>query len=92
MIHRTAREREAAISLTPFYHFHPLHKQLDISPEITAGTYSLHIASTWTRNRLSLVSDHKLLTTKLFALKRKIAIYTENRNWFYREAVTTGFK
>ena len=37
------------ISLTPHYHFHPLHKHLDISGAITAESSSLHIGSTRTR-------------------------------------------
>ena len=32
-------------SLTPHYHFHPLHKHLDISRAITAESSPLHIAS-----------------------------------------------
>ena len=37
------------ISLTPHYHFHPLHKYLDISRAITAESSPLHLASsrTW---------------------------------------------
>ena len=37
------------ISLTPRYHFHPLHRYLDISRTITAESSPLHIASNWTR-------------------------------------------
>ena len=33
------------ISLTPHYHFHPLHRNLDISRAITAESSPLHIAS-----------------------------------------------
>ena len=49
--HRTLWEGEG-ISLTPHYHFHPLHRRLDISRAITAGSSPLHIASSrnWTRN------------------------------------------
>ena len=32
------------ISLTPHYHFHPLHRHLDISRVITAESSPLHIA------------------------------------------------
>ena len=32
-------------SLNPHYHFHPLHRHLDISRAITAGSSPLHIAS-----------------------------------------------
>ena len=48
MIHRIAGEGEA-ISLTPLYHLHLLHRHLDISPAITAESSPLHIASSWTR-------------------------------------------
>ena len=37
------------ISLTPHYHFHPLHRHLDISRAITAESSPLHIASSQTR-------------------------------------------
>ena len=33
------------ISLTPLYHFYPLHRHLDISQAITAESSPLHIAS-----------------------------------------------
>ena len=36
------------ISLSPLYHFHPLHRHLDISRGITAETSPLHIASSCT--------------------------------------------
>ena len=38
-----------AISLTPNYQFHPLHRHLDISRVITAESSPLHIASSRTR-------------------------------------------
>ena len=37
------------ISLTPHYHFYPLHRHLDISRVITAERSPLHIASSRTR-------------------------------------------
>ena len=37
------------ISLTPHYHFHPLHRHLDISRAITAESSPLRIASSQTR-------------------------------------------
>ena len=43
------RRRGGGISLTPHYHFHPLHKHLDISWAITAESSPLHIASSWTQ-------------------------------------------
>ena len=33
----------------PLYHFHPLHRHLDISRAITAESSPLHKASSWTR-------------------------------------------
>ena len=61
--------------LTPIYHFHPLHRHLDISRAITAESSSLHIASDRTRTRKeTLVSERKSLTTKLRALDMIISI------------------
>ena len=37
------------ISLTPHYHFHPLHRHLDISRAITAESSPLHIGSSRAR-------------------------------------------
>ena len=55
-IHRTAGNGEG-ISLTPLYHFHPLHRHLDISWATTAESSPLHIASSRTmcRGELSAV-------------------------------------
>ena len=44
------RWKAEAISLTPLYHFHPLHRHFDISWVITAESSTLHIASSQTRN------------------------------------------
>ena len=48
------------ISVTPHYHFHPLHRHLDISRVIAAERSPLHIASsqTWTEN-LSFSSTNR---------------------------------
>ena len=59
-----------AISLTPLYHFHPLHTHLGISWAITAESSPLHIASCQTWNREPLVYEWKSLTTKLSANKK----------------------
>ena len=40
-----------AISLSPLYHFHPLHRHLYISRTITAESSPLHIASSRTQTR-----------------------------------------
>ena len=36
-------------SLTPHYHFHPLHRHSDVSRAITARSSPLRIASSWNR-------------------------------------------
>ena len=38
------------ISLTPHYHLHPLHRNLDICRAINADSSPLHIGSSWTRS------------------------------------------
>ena len=43
--------KRETISLTPLYHFHPLHRHLDISRTITAESSPLHVASSRTRTR-----------------------------------------
>ena len=43
------QEKGEGISLTPHYHFHPLHRYLDISRVITTESSPLHIGSSWTR-------------------------------------------
>ena len=45
------QEKGKGISLTPHYHFHPLHRHLDISRGIAAKSSSLHIGSSQTRTR-----------------------------------------
>ena len=45
------QEKREAISLIPLYHFHPLHRNIDISRAITAKCSSLHIASSRFRTR-----------------------------------------
>ena len=41
--------KREGISLTPHYHFHPLHRHLDISRAITADSSPLHIGSSRAR-------------------------------------------
>ena len=43
------QERGECISLTPHYHFHPLHRHLDISRAITTECSPLHIGSSRTQ-------------------------------------------
>ena len=43
------QEKGEAISLTPLYHFQPLHRHLDINWAITAERLPLNIASSRTR-------------------------------------------
>ena len=64
MIYRTAGEG-GANSLSPLYHFLPLHRHLEISRAITAESSPLHIASSRTRAQEPLFSERKSLTTKL---------------------------
>ena len=45
--------KEKAISLTPLYHFHTLHRHLEISRVINAKKSSLHIGSIWIRSGTS---------------------------------------
>ena len=40
---------EWGLSLIPHYHFHSLHRHIDISRVIVAESVPLHIASSWTR-------------------------------------------
>ena len=47
------------IPLTPQYHFHPLHRHLDISREFTAESSHLHVASKPVSNRKPLASERK---------------------------------
>ena len=48
-IHRQDSREGKAISLTPLYHFHPLHRHLDIHRAITGESSPLHRASSRTR-------------------------------------------
>ena len=43
------QKKGEGISLTAYYHFHPLHRHLDISRTITAESSPLHIACSRTR-------------------------------------------
>ena len=43
------QEKEEGISLIAQYHFHPLHRELDISRAITTESSPLHIGSSRTR-------------------------------------------
>ena len=61
--------KKEGISLTPHYHFHPLHRHLDISRTITAKSSPLHIGSSRTR------AGRKSLTTKLRSRKIKLKFW-----------------
>ena len=52
--------KDEAISLTPLYHFHLLHRHLDITRVITAESSSLHVAGsrTWTEKPDTLIHGH----------------------------------
>ena len=76
--HKTAGE--GGISLTPHYHFHPLHRHLDINQAITAGRSPLRIgSSSWTRTRNLWFS----LNTKLISQNEKKADEPWERHWFH---------
>ena len=60
--HRTAGEGEGN-SLTPHYHFRPLHRHLDISRAITVGSSPLRIASS--RTRTGNISSTKSVESNL---------------------------
>ena len=62
--HRTAGEGEG-ISLTPHYHFHPIHRHLEISRAFATERSLLQQPFS---NREPLVSERKSLTTILRAL------------------------
>ena len=59
-----SRGRWETTFLTPFYHFHPLHRHLDISQAITAESSPPHIGRSLDQVE-PLVFEHKLLTTEL---------------------------
>ena len=66
------------VSLNPLYHFHPLHRHLDNSRAITTGSSLLHLCQLSQQpdsNREPLVSESKLLTTKLRTLHLTIRIH-----------------
>ena len=79
-IHRTAGNGEG-ISLTPLYHFHPLHRHLDISWATTAESSPLHIASSRTmcRGELSAVIA-RLIFSFQDAFANASGIYSST-NW-----------
>ena len=62
------------ISLTPHYHFHPLHRHLDIGLAITTESSPLHIGSKWTRTwnlwflSASRSRQHGNLNNRVFVL------------------------
>ena len=104
MIHRTAGEgggylfnsgqqgKEEGISLTPLYHFHPLHKHLEITWAIIAESSPLHIASSqnrtgnlWfptTKLRTLWSSRSLLLAKNMFFEKQKFDLKQLKTNKF----------
>ena len=59
-----------SISLTPHYHFQPLHRRLDISRAITTEVWPLHIASSRTRTG----NRRKHFPNKYATEERKVAL------------------
>ena len=64
MIHRTAGKGKV-IYLTPFYHFHLLHRHFDISKVFDAESSPLHIDSRRNQTRNLWFPIVKWLSTKL---------------------------
>ena len=60
--------KRESISLTPDYHFQPLHRHLHLSRAINAESSPLHVGSSRIRTWKPFVSERKSLTTKLRAL------------------------
>ena len=58
--------KRESISLTTHYHFHPLHRHLDISQAITAESSPLHIASRQTQT-FGLLSNPFLVVLLTFS-------------------------
>ena len=54
------QEKGEGISLTPHYHFHPLHRRLDISRAIAAESSPLHIARHHENNCQSLFEQSRV--------------------------------
>ena len=70
--------KREGIYLTPQYHFHPLHRYLDISRAIAAGRSPLHIGSSqsrtgnlWFRVQVALWLKSNFLTLFLSSRPRK---------------------
>ena len=58
--------RRGRISLTPLYHFHPLHRHLDISWAITAESSPLNILS-YALEGFSITTGHIKSTSIIFS-------------------------
>ena len=86
-----AAGKGGSIYLTPLYHFHPLHRHIDISQMTTAESPPLHIASSWTQMAEPLVSECKLLATKLCTLKGRIKIKELTRLIMYSKYFYLAF-
>ena len=64
MIHRQQGKGDS-ISLTPLYHFHPLHRHLGSSQAIAVENSPQHLSQQPNSNREPLVSEGKWVTIKL---------------------------
>ena len=69
-----------ATSLTPPYHFHPLHRHSDITRAITAKSSPLCVTSSRARTGNLWFPNYKSVTTKLRALKYFNISYTETND------------
>ena len=66
------RRKGKAISLTPLYHFSPLHRHLGISRLIAAESSPPRITTIRVRTRYLWFAKRKLLATELRSLKNGI--------------------
>ena len=69
-----------AMSLTPLYHFHPLHRHLDISREVTTKISLQHIGSsrTWTGHLWLQSASHSNLSVHWRQLSNNKRVSIEN--------------
>ena len=88
--------KEEGISLTPHYHFHPLHRHLDISRAITAESSPLHIGSSRTRtgnlwfpsaSRGPLSYTNLLLKRKRKNVLNKFEQWLKRRTWLEEQVL-----
>ena len=81
-----------AFCLTPLYHFHPIHRHLDINQEIAAERSPLHIASSRTRSGNVLISGRKSLPSVSYTtMKIETIIIINNQHEYSSQKVFKSF-